>query len=108
MKKKQQMDLRKVMILLDALCWDERINVWHISIYTAILQLWYGRDFTNPVSITRRKVMELAHIGSIATYHKCIKELEQYGYIKYEPSYHPLLGSQVFIKHDVANGHIQS
>jgi len=91
------MDLKKAMVSLAAVCLDERINVWHISAYTAILQLWYQGDFRNPVFITRRKIMELSHIGSIATYHKCIKQLEQYGYIRYNPSYHPLSGSQVLL-----------
>jgi hypothetical protein len=89
------MDLKKAMVSLAAVCLDERINVWHISAYTAIIQLWYKGGFTNPVFITRKKIMELSHIGSIATYHKCIRELEHYGYIRYEPSYHPLVGSKI-------------
>lgn len=39
--------------------------------------------------------MKVAHIGSIATYHKCIKELQQFGFIEYRPSFDPSLGSQI-------------
>lgn len=42
--------------------------------------------------------MRLAHISSIVTYHKCIKDLEMLGYIHYHPSYHPSLGSKVFLR----------
>jgi hypothetical protein len=39
--------------------------------------------------------MAYSKIASIATYHKCIKKLDEYGYISYKPSYHPRLGSQI-------------
>src|SRR5690349_3060513 len=76
---------------------DERINVWHISIYIALLYLWRQNKFKNPVSITRKLVMQLAHINSIATYHKCIKQLQEFGYINYTPNYNALFGSSVSI-----------
>jgi hypothetical protein len=47
------------------------------------------------VAITRREVMELAKITR-TIYHRCIKELHQFGYIRYVPSYHPVLGSLVY------------
>lgn len=74
---------------------DRRISVWHISLYIALLYKWYKNDLQNPFQITRKETMRMAHIGSIATYHKCIKQLQEYGYIKYAPSYHPSLGSQI-------------
>jgi hypothetical protein len=40
--------------------------------------------------------MALSHIRSIATYHKCLGQLEVYGYIHYQPSYHPVKGSLVW------------
>ncbi|KAA5548127.1 hypothetical protein F0145_05205 [Adhaeribacter rhizoryzae] len=76
---------------------DERINVWHISIYIAFLYLWVRKKGINPLYITRKKVMKLAHISSIATYHKCIKQLQEFGYIRYVPSYNRFLGTQVFL-----------
>ena len=75
---------------------DRRITVWHISLYVALMHKLKENNFQNPVSITRGEVMKLAHIAGIATYHKYIKELHEYGYIKYLPSYHPSLGSTVY------------
>lgn len=82
---------------------DSRITVWHIGMYSAFIQLWHHNGCQNPVPITRRKVLELSRIGNIVTYHKCIKELESYGYIKYEPSYNPYSGSRVYLK-DTSTG----
>jgi len=91
------MELKEIMDALAALGRDKRVSVWHVGIYTAILQLYYKGNLHNPVLITRRKIMQIAHIGSIATYHKCLRELDRYGYITYIPSYHPLLGSKIFL-----------
>jgi hypothetical protein len=32
-----------------------------------------------------------------ATYHKTLKELQVYGYVKYSPSYHPVKASEVIM-----------
>jgi hypothetical protein len=76
---------------------DQRITVWHISLYVALMERFYANDFNNPVSITRAQMMKLAHIASFATYHKCIRQLQEFGYIKYLPSYDPSLGSRVYV-----------
>lgn len=76
---------------------DVRITVWHKSISMALFHLWTLNGLKNPVSITRKEVMKLAHVGSIVTYHKCIKQLQEFGYIQYIPSYNPLLGSIVHL-----------
>ncbi len=47
-------------------------------------------DFFDVFGISRRRVA--------ATYHKCMKELVEYGYINYIPSYNPFLKSLVYIK----------
>jgi hypothetical protein len=75
---------------------DHRVTVWHISLYVALIHKLKENDFKNPVSITRAEVMKLAHIGGIATYHKYIKELHEYGYIEYLPSYDPCKGTTVY------------
>ncbi len=62
-----------------------------------IIHLSERGDIENPIYISRKKVMYFAHINSIVTYHKCIKELQAFGYIHYNPSYHPGLGSRVHL-----------
>lgn len=41
--------------------------------------------------ISRKNIMQPSKIGAIVTYHKCISELQEYGYIIYKPTYNPYL-----------------
>jgi hypothetical protein len=66
---------------------DERLNPTHISLYMALFQMWNMNRFTNPISISRSEIMRLSKIYSNATYHKCIRELHEFEYIQYLPSY---------------------
>ncbi|OOQ57881.1 hypothetical protein [Mucilaginibacter pedocola] len=81
--------------LLRRMAKDERLNATHISLFTGLFVHWQRNGFTSPFAVTRKGLMGYSKIASIATYHKCIRELDAYGYIRYQPSYHPKLGSQV-------------
>ena len=74
---------------------DDRLLPTHLSLFTGLFVCWQRNGFISPFSVTRKTLMAFSKVASIATYHKCIKELDEYGYIRYEPSYHPKLGSQV-------------
>lgn len=74
---------------------DHSLNPTHISLYIALFQFWNLNRFQNPISITRDEVMRISKICSKATYHKCVRELHEKGYIIYEPSYNPFKGSLV-------------
>jgi hypothetical protein len=39
--------------------------------------------------------MKISKIGSRTTYHRCMKELDNWGYLNYIPSHNPLKGSRV-------------
>ena len=77
---------------------DFRVKASHITIYAAILQLWNESSETNSIQISRRKIMSLSKIKSLTTYHALMKDLIKFGYIGYEPSYHPKEGSKVELK----------
>jgi hypothetical protein len=76
---------------------DDRLNPTHISMYMALFQYWNFSRFSESLSISRNEIMSLSKIGSKATYHKCIKELHHYGYLKYFPSHNPFKGSKVML-----------
>jgi hypothetical protein len=84
--------------LLGLLTKDSRITVWHMAAMFGIIQLSNSGDIKEPIYISRKRVMELAHINNFVTYHKCIKELQEFGYILYCPSYHPGIGSKVIFR----------
>jgi hypothetical protein len=84
---------------------DERIKVWHLSLYLALVYCWDQEGRLNPVSVCRRELMRLSHIHSNPAYHKYLLDLVHFGYIQYLPSYHPQLGSWVYFNEI---GHIRS
>lgn len=81
----------------DRIIQDRNLNPTHISLYIALFQFWNINRFLNPISITRDEVMRISKISSKATYHKCMRELNDKGYVKYEPSFNPYKGSMVVL-----------
>lgn len=76
---------------------DNRISPVHISLFMAIIQFWKENENKNPICVFSHDLMKLAKISGIATYHKHIKQLEEYGFIKYEPSYDRFAGSSIYV-----------
>ena len=72
---------------------DFDLNPTHISLYMAVFQLWNQNRFQNPICISRDELMRISKIASYATYHKCIRELDERNFVKYMPSYNPFKGS---------------
>ncbi len=74
---------------------DSRLNPSHVSIYYALFHYWNVFRFCKQFYIQRQEIMEASKVGSLSTYHKCIRELSDWNYILYMPSKNPLKGSQV-------------
>ncbi len=76
---------------------DKRLHSSHVSLYMALLIMWNQNLFTNPFVITRKDLMKLSKIGSIATYQKCIYDLVAFGYIEYTPTFNSYVGTKIFL-----------
>ena len=76
---------------------DDRLSPWHVSLYYALFHNWNFNQFSDNFQIVRRLLMVESKIGSVNTYTRCLKELNQWGYIKYFPSYNPHKSSVVTI-----------
>jgi hypothetical protein len=76
---------------------DARINAYHISLYAALILHWSQRGFENPMQVFSREVMPFCKISGTATYHRSIRDLCDFGYIKYVPSFNHFLGSLVYL-----------
>jgi hypothetical protein len=74
---------------------DQNLNPTHVSLYIALFQYWNLNRFQNPISITRDEIMKISKICSKSTYHKCMRDLHDKGYVIYYPSYNPFRGSLV-------------
>lgn len=76
---------------------DQQMSPAHISLYVSLFQMWSINVYQTPFHICRKDVMQLSKIKSFATYHKCIKELHEGGFIIYSPSFNPHIGSSIEI-----------
>lgn len=86
-----------IIVFFERVTSTDRLNPSHISMYVSLFQLWSLNQFQNPFRICREEVMNLGKIKSIATYHKCIRELYEGGFINYLPSYDSYKGSSIEI-----------
>lgn len=76
---------------------DTRLTPHHISLYSALFQLWNSARFENPFQVNRQELMMLSKIGSVNTYTRCLKELDAWQYVRYSPSRNISVGSRVAI-----------
>ncbi len=74
---------------------DKRLSPWHVSLYYGLFHSWNRAKFQSPISICRSELMTVSKIGSANTYTKCLKQLDEWGYINYLPSHNPMKGSLV-------------
>lgn len=74
---------------------DDRIKQGHITLYLAFFQKWNREYFKKTITINREWIMEKAKIKSKTTYHNYLKDLNDWGYLRYYPSYHPARGSKI-------------
>lgn len=79
--------LKPLTDFLKAIEADPRIGTTHIAIYAALLQYWKERSYPKVLTAFSYDIMPIAKISASTTYHKTIRELSEYGYIKYEASY---------------------
>lgn len=79
----------------DKISTDGRLSPYHVSLYYSLFHQWNLCKFRNPISICRSELMMVSKIGSANTYTKCLKQLDEWGYIQYLPSFNPARGSLV-------------
>ena len=84
---------------------DDRLNATHISLYMALFQEWNCSRFATDFYINRYDVMRASKISSKTSYHRCLKELDTWGYIRYLPSHNPYKSSKVKMIIFAQDGH---
>jgi len=85
---------------------DYRISITHIGIYAALLQFRVAKGFINPIQVFSFEIMHIAKISAPYTYHKCIRELSEYGYIRYEPSFKKNQGSRIYFPYSLSESEV--
>lgn len=75
---------------------DYRISSTHIGIYAALLYFSEDKGYSNPVEAFSTEVMNTAKISAHKTYRKCLKEMTEYGYLRYVPSFKKNQPSKIY------------
>lgn len=88
---------RHLLIFLSSAKEDARITSVHISLYTSLVWFCQHRECIHPFTVFSHELMPLCKVSGTATYHKCIRELHQYHYIRYIPSNNRFVGSLVYL-----------
>jgi hypothetical protein len=65
---------------------DPRLKHLHISLYMALFQTWNYNFFAHSFIMGRTRLMQMSRIGSKTTFSKILRELDDFGYIRYKPS----------------------
>lgn len=76
---------------------DGRIGPTHIALFSAVMTLYVSSGYENPVQVYRSRLMVMAKILGQATFHKVIKDLDECGYIVYQPR-RDRKASKIFLK----------
>lgn len=74
---------------------NDRIKQGHITLYLAFFQKWNREFFKKTITINRELIMDKAKFKSKTTYHNYLRDLNDWGYLRYYPSYHPSQGSKI-------------
>ncbi|MCV9926320.1 hypothetical protein OIU83_01545 [Flavobacterium sp. LS1R49] len=88
--------LKPLSDFFEAIKKDERISIVHIGLYAALLQFRADNGFINPILVYRSEIIAIAKIYSPKTYHKCMRQLNEYGYIRYEPTHNKYKRSKIY------------
>lgn len=92
--------LKPLSRFFEAIQGDCRISSTHIGIYAALLYISEDKGFCNPVEAFSSDVMATAKISAHRTYRKCLKDMTEYGYLKYVPSFKKNKASKIFFTLD--------
>lgn len=72
--------------------WDPRIGISHIGLYAVLFTI---KRSDGSIELFARQVIPLAKIAARSTYYRLMRELEDYGYLMYEPSSDPRRPSRI-------------
>jgi hypothetical protein len=84
-------------MFFNAIANDPRVSITHIGIYAALLQYWQMNNYPMPLEVFSHDIMPIAKVSASKTYHRCIRDLNDYGYLEYIPSYNKHSGSKVYL-----------
>ncbi|GAA4909955.1 hypothetical protein [Mucilaginibacter defluvii] len=77
---------RPIALFFDAIRKDPRIGLSHIGLFAVLVGYWQQLGCPEAISAYAHEIMPLAKVSG-TTYHRCLRDLADFGYILYEPSF---------------------
>lgn len=77
---------------------DARIGTTHMALYVALYDLWLENNQVDCVDLTVSQVMKRAKILARSTFVRAMRDLHEWGYLVYLPSYDNRVKSKVLLK----------
>jgi hypothetical protein len=77
---------------------EPTISPTHIALYLAIYTCWMEQNCVSPIAVPKSNIMQLSKISSNATYYRHLKDLNELGYIKYDPICHRYANSRIYLQ----------
>lgn len=91
------MDTVKPLIaFFDKISTDQRISSTHIGVFAALFHYRLQRGFANPIQAYSHEIMSIAKISAIRTYCRCLRDMSDFGYIRYLPSKKKTVPSTIY------------
>lgn len=78
--------LKLLSVFFESIENDFRIGSTHIAVFAALVEFWVQKGMINPIQAYSIEIQKIAKIVSPKTYHKCMRELDNYGYLIYVPT----------------------
>lgn len=67
----------------------------HLALVMVLIHLTFENSSKKRLRASRKQLMTLSRIKSITTYHKTVEELCAMGVIRYYPSFHPQISTEI-------------
>ena len=83
-------ETKQLEIFLQVSIGDRRLNPTHISLYLALFITYKKNAYRNPISLIGSDLMKASKIKDKTKYFLFLKQLQDYGYIRYLPTRSPL------------------
>ncbi|MEP6803947.1 MAG: hypothetical protein ABI892_05465 [Flavobacterium sp.] len=78
--------LKLLSVFFESIENDFRIGSTHIAVFAALVEFWAQKEMINPIQAYSIEIQKIAKIFSPKTYHKCMRDLDNYGYLIYVPT----------------------
>ena len=88
---------RPIGLFFDGIRKDPRVGLNHIGLFAILVGYWQELGCPEQISAYAHEIMPLAKVSS-TTYHRCIRDLDDFGYIIYLPSFKRNVRSVIQLK----------